>query len=106
MIDGLDPEGTKRRIELTRYACQPLALSALTNGLRSALEEIGKRSRQLQEKGKARDPGEVVKLVEKLQEAIAHYQVSGDFSLRRVQLTPNYRHRNSKPYTTKLLASL
>jgi hypothetical protein len=64
----------------------PIArLVAPVNGLRSALEEIEKRSRALLEKGKAarfidkgRDSGEVVKLVERLRAAIVRYQVSGD----------------------------
>ena len=53
--------------------------------LRSVLEEIEERSRALLEKGKAarfvdkgRDSGEVVKLVERLRDAITRYQVSED----------------------------
>jgi len=49
------------------------------------LEEIEKRSKALLEKGKTarfldkgRDSGEVVKLVERLRDAITHYQVSDD----------------------------
>jgi len=49
------------------------------------LEEIEKRSQTLLEKGKAtrfvdkgRDSGEVVKLVERLRDAITQYQVSED----------------------------
>jgi hypothetical protein len=55
----------------------------LINGLRSALEEIEKRSRDLLAKGtaarfvdKGADFGEVARLVERLREAITHYQVS------------------------------
>jgi len=51
----------------------------------SVLEEIEKRSQALLEKGKVarfvdkgRDSGEVVKLVERLREAITRYQVSKD----------------------------
>ena len=62
----------------------PIArLATPVNGLRSALDEIEKRSQVLLEKGKAarfvdkgRDSGEVVKLVERLREAITRYQVS------------------------------
>jgi len=49
------------------------------------LKEIEKRSQALLEKGKAarfvdkgRDSGEVVKLIERLRDAITHYQVSED----------------------------
>jgi len=49
------------------------------------LEEVEKRSNELVEKGKAarfidkgRDSGEVVKLVERLRDAVTHYQVSED----------------------------
>ena len=69
----------KRHVELTRYAHRLFDLSALTNDLYRTLEEVEKRSRQLREEGKAGDSGEVVKLVEQLQEAITHYQVSRDF---------------------------
>ena len=69
----------KRHVELTRYAHRLLDLSALTNDLYRTLEEVEKRSRQLREEGKAGDSGEVVKLIEQLQEAITHYQVSRDF---------------------------
>ncbi|KAF9649810.1 hypothetical protein BDM02DRAFT_1757335 [Thelephora ganbajun] len=64
-VDG-DPEETGRRQELTR-----------------ALEEIGKQSQELLAKGtvtrfvdKEGDSREVAKLVERLQEAITHYQIS------------------------------
>ncbi|KAF9645044.1 hypothetical protein BDM02DRAFT_3263177 [Thelephora ganbajun] len=63
-IDG-DPEETGRRKELT-----------------SALKEIEERSQELLTKGTAaqfldKDSGEVAGLVERLREAITHYQVSG-----------------------------
>ena len=62
----------------------PIArLTALANGHRSALEEIKKRSQELLAKGttdrfvdKTADSGEVARLIERLREAIAHYQVS------------------------------
>ena len=57
----------------------------LLNGLSSVLEDIEKRSRVLLEKGaaarfldKREDSAEVVRLIERLREAIAHYQVSED----------------------------
>ncbi|KAF9652211.1 hypothetical protein BDM02DRAFT_3161863 [Thelephora ganbajun] len=61
---GGDPEETGRRKELT-----------------SALEEIEERSRELLAKGTAarfadKDSGEVAGLVERLREAITHYQIS------------------------------
>jgi len=65
-------------------------LSTPVDGLCSALEEIEKQSQALLEKGKAprfvdkgRDSGEVVKLVERLRDAITRYQVSTGF-LRRI----------------------
>ena len=81
-IDG-DPGETERRKELARYAGRLPAPHV--NGLRSALGEIEKRSQALLGKGKAAqfidkggDSGEVVKLVERLRDAITRYQVSED----------------------------
>ena len=81
-IDG-DPGETGRRKELTRYAHQSFPSPASVNDSPSALGEIEKRSQTLLAKGfaaqfvdKGGDSGEVVKLIERLQEAIAHYQVS------------------------------
>jgi hypothetical protein len=58
-------------------------MPTLINGLRSALEGIERRSRDLLAKGttarfvdKSADSGEVARLVERLREAITHYQVS------------------------------
>ena len=92
MIDG-DLEETKRRVELTRYACKSLALPALVNALFSTLAEIWRRSQELLAKGtvarfvdKAGDSGEVVKLIERLREAIIHYQVSESCFLHRILL--------------------
>ena len=58
-------------------------LATPANGLRSVLDEIEKRSQAMLEKGKAarfvdkrRDSGEVMKLVERLRDAIIRYQVS------------------------------
>ena len=80
-IDG-DPEETRRRTELTRCARRLSSLLALTNDAHSVLEEIEKRSQEMLAKGKATrfvdkaaDSGEVVRLIERLQEAITHYQV-------------------------------
>jgi len=60
-------------------------LATPANSLRSVLEDIERRSQVLLKKGKAarfvdkgRDSGEVVKLVERLQDAITRYQVSKD----------------------------
>ena len=85
-IDG-DPGETGRRTVLTRYAHQLLAPPPiLVNGLRSAMEEIEKQSEALLAKGvtarfvdKAGDSGEVVRLIERLREAVMHYQVSGNW---------------------------
>jgi len=80
--DG-DPGETGRRNELTRYVHKSPPSPASPNVLRSALEQIEKRSQALLEKNpaarfvdKGGDSGEVVKLIERLQEAITHYQVS------------------------------
>ena len=58
-------------------------IAAPANPLHSALEEIEKKSQALLKKGKTarfvdkgRDAGEVVKLVERLRDAITRYQVS------------------------------
>jgi hypothetical protein len=82
IFDG-DQAEKKRRSELSRYARRLLATHALVDGLRSALKEIEKRSRDLLAKGtvarfadKDADSREVARLVERLREAIIHYQVS------------------------------
>ena len=81
-IDG-DPEETRRRTELTRYIDRSLALPGLADTLYSVLEEIERGSRELLAKTtaarlveKAGDSREVAKLVERLRDAITHYQVS------------------------------
>ena len=81
-IDG-DPEEEGRRKELTRHARRLLTAQTIVNDLRSALEEIEKRAKELLAKStaarfidKGSDSGEVVRLVERLREAITHYQVS------------------------------
>jgi hypothetical protein len=78
-----DPEETRRREELARCIYRPFAVFVLINNLCSALGEIEKESRDLLAKGtaarfvdKGADSGEVAKLVERLREAITHYQVS------------------------------
>jgi hypothetical protein len=80
--DG-DKAEKKRRSEFFRYGCRLLTALTLVNGLHSALEGIEKRSRDLLAKGtaarfldKGADFGEVARLVERLREAITHYQVS------------------------------
>ena len=81
-IDG-DPEETARRTELTRYVHRLVTPPTLVNDLHSALEEIEKRSQALLAKGavalfidKGQDSGEVVRLIERIREAITNYQVS------------------------------
>jgi hypothetical protein len=82
--DGDQPE-KQRRSELFGYGHQLSIMPTLINGLCSALEGIEKRSREMLAKGpavrfmdKAADSGEVARLVERLREAITHYQVSGN----------------------------
>ena len=83
-IDG-DPEETGRRNELERCGSRSLASPApqAVDVIRRTLEEIETQSQSLLAKGgvtrfidKGGDSKEVVKLMERLQEAIAHYQVS------------------------------
>ena len=73
-------------MELIRYACRLLTTYTLINCLCSVLKDIEKQSQALREKGgaarlldEAEDSKEVVKLIEQLQEAIIHYQVSEDW---------------------------
>ena len=73
----------ERRTKLTRYVRRLFALSAPVDGLFSTLAEIERQSQELLAKGrlarfvdKARDSGEVAKLIERLREAVVHYQVS------------------------------
>ena len=68
---------------MARYVSQSLVLPSLVNRLESVLEEIERQSQELLAKStavrfvdKAGDSGEVVTLVERLGEAITHYQVS------------------------------
>ena len=86
MATAADIDGGEnlRRLELTRYATQLFTIYVYTNGHRSTLEEIEKGSQVLLEKGvparfidKEGDSKEVAKLVKRLREAIALYQVSG-----------------------------
>ena len=72
----------RRRSELSRYALQLFTIHVYANVRRSTLEEIEKRSQALLEKGvlarfmdKENDSKEVARLVERLREAIALYQV-------------------------------
>ena len=82
--DG-DHAEKQRRSELSRYARRSLIPPTHVNGLLSTLEEIGRRSGALLEKGiaarfvdKGEDSKEVARLIERLREAIIHYQVSGN----------------------------
>ena len=80
-VDGGE---NRRHSELSRYAPQLFTMHVYANDHRSALKEIEKRSQVLLEKGvaarfmdKEDDSKEVARLVERLREAIALYQVSG-----------------------------
>ena len=83
VIDG-DQEESQRRSELSRYARRFFTTPTIANGLHSALQEIERRSRALMNGrsaaarflDKESDSAEVVKIIERLREAIAHYQVS------------------------------
>jgi len=79
--DG-DKEEKQRRSEFSTCVRQLFTTLALVNLLLSVLEDIEKRSRALLEKGaaarfvdKGEDSAEVTRLIERLREAITHYQV-------------------------------
>ena len=99
-------DGATQRVD---QACSPFPrLVRLVNNPRSALEEIERQSQALLAKGavarfvdKAEDSNEVVKLIERLQEAITHYQVSGDGTIMPTTIDMKDRFRNSKPSTIK-----
>ena len=107
--------GTTQRIDQVRSSIARLA--TLINGHCSVLEEIEKRSNELLGKGKAarfvdkgRDSGEVVKLVERLRDAITRYQVS-EVPLCRVEYDLHRRagfatasdlRTNHRPYCESL----
>jgi hypothetical protein len=83
-IDG-DPEETERRRGLARYAHRPMTAPNILSGRRSTFEKIEETSRILLAKGavvrfldKGADSGAVVKLVERLRQAIVCYQASED----------------------------
>ena len=78
----VDEGENRRRSDLSRYAPQLFTVHVCANGHRSTLEEIEKRSQVLLKRGvparfidKENDSGEVARLVERLREAIALYQV-------------------------------
>ena len=78
-----DQAENRRRSIFSRYVRRSFTTYTLINGIPSALEDIEKRSRALLEKGaaarfldKEEDSVEVARLVERLREAITHYQVS------------------------------
>ena len=112
MANG-DQAEKQRLSELSRYVYQSFATPNLANGLRSALEKIEKRSQELLAKAvaarfidKSADSGEVVRLIEQLQEAITHYQVSVSWIAGRAPLMWKNRCRSNKRSTTKSLPSL
>jgi len=85
--DG-DQAENQRRSEFSRYANRSLTVLAVVDDLLRALEEIEKKSRALLEKGaaarfvdKGEDSAEVTRLIERLREAITHYQVSESCSV-------------------------
>jgi hypothetical protein len=82
MTTNRDPEETRRLTMFVRYVADNLPC-ALVDNICSGLEEIEKRSKELLERGRAtqsvdkgKDSGDVAKLVERFQEAIAWYQIS------------------------------
>ena len=79
-----DREEVERRSQLAKFVSRPKILAHQKLNLHNrSLDEIGKRSLVLSEKGKiarvldkSQDAQEVVRLVEKLRQAILVYQVS------------------------------
>ena len=78
-----NPEEVERRSQLAKFVYRPESLSHRRLTLDRSLEDVGKRSLALSEKGKVarvldkkQDSQEVIKLVEKLRQAILEYQVS------------------------------
>jgi len=89
MIDG-DQAEEKRRLELSRYARRLFATPTVINSPRSALEDIETRSQALLSKGdaarlvdKGEDSKEVMRLIERLREAVTHYQASENWIVMR-----------------------
>jgi len=81
---GDDPEEITRRSKLARFVSHLTCFPHITLTLNRSLEDIGKQSLALSDKGKVarvldkkRDSQKVVGLVEKLRQAILIYQVSG-----------------------------
>ena len=90
-----DRDEVERRSELAKFASRLKSLARLQLILYGrSLEDIGKRSLALSEKGKiprvldkTQDSGEVIKLVEELRRAILVYQVSARHRRSRKSLT-------------------
>ena len=114
MAADADGGEKQRRSELSRYAPHLFTIHAYVNGRRSTLEDIEKRSQVLLQKSvparfidKEDDSKEVARLVERLREAIALYQVS---EIRTVSSSAahagGYCCRNNRRSTTRLPTSL
>jgi len=103
-----DREEVERRSQLAKsvYCLAPLSHPELT--LDRSLEDIGKRSLALSEKGKvarvldkSQDSQEVIKLVEKLRQAILEYQVSAKTPPESDIVDTCGRCRNNSRSTTR-----
>ena len=105
-----DAEEVERRSQLAKFVPRSASLTYHNLTLSRSLEDIGTRSLALSEKGKVarvldktQDSQEVIRLVEKLRQAILIYQVStGD--LKRsgsVIIDLRDRCRNSSQSTTR-----
>ena len=103
-----------RHSALSRYAPQLFTIQVYANDHRSALKEIEKRSQVLLEKGvparfidKEDDSKEVARLVERLREAIALYQVSEIWTVSSgATHTGEYCCHNNRRSTIRLPTSL
>ena len=80
------PSGEAATLRIVQVRSPITTSPILVNGLLSTLEEIERRSRALLEKGtaarfvdKGEDSKEVARLIDRLREAITHYQVSGNY---------------------------
>ena len=104
-----DQAENRRRSIFSRYVRRSFTTYTLINGIPSALEDIEKRSRVLLEKGaaarfldKEEDSVEVARLVERLREAITHYQVSENCLCAEYDSYMRGRYLNNKRSTIRL----
>ena len=110
-VDGGE---NRRHSELSRYAPQLFTMHVYVNDHRSALKEIEKRSQVLLQRGvptrftdKEDNSKEVARLIERLREVIALYQVSEIWTVSSgATHTGGYCCHNNRRSTIRLPTSL